>query len=113
MLFLLQDEEALEQCLPVVTAHAFHIQEYYNELLETLEQIDVDGLADGDQDKLENQVAELSFVIKELLKMAVELDYSDEMGRRKMWSLIRASPSPPFRRASRRLREFNLTGRCT
>jgi condensin complex subunit 3 len=64
-----KDDEALEQCLPVVTAHALFIQDY--------------------SDRLEEQVVQVAFVIKELLKMAVELDYADEMGRRKMWTLIR------------------------
>jgi condensin complex subunit 3 len=85
-----KDDEALEQCLPVVTAHALFIQDYYNRLLETLERLDAEGVDESVADRLEEQVVQLAFVIKELLKMAVELDYADEMGRRKMWTLIRA-----------------------
>lgn len=87
-----KDDEALEQCLPVVTSHALFIQDYYNRLLETLEKLDADSVDEAEGERLEEQVIQLAFVIKELLKMAVELDYADEMGRRKMWILIRALP---------------------
>lgn len=94
-----------------MTAHALHIQEYYNRLLATLETLD--ALAAGDEDdereqtRLEDDVGRCSFVIKELLRMAIELDYADEMGRRRMWSLIRASPPPPVSPASLPLERSN------
>lgn len=90
----LQDEERLESSLPVVTALAFHIQAQYNSLLALLEELDEPDLSEQDRVEEEQNVIEKEFIIKEMMKLAVELDYSDETGRRKMRGLAR--PSSPF-----------------
>ncbi|TXT10982.1 hypothetical protein VHUM_01733 [Vanrija humicola] len=67
----------LEEVMPVVTALAFKIQDEYNKLV---------GLnVDEDEDK----VTEQAFIVGELLRVAVNLDYADEIGRRKMFQLAR------------------------
>ena len=40
-------------------------------------------------EQLEGNVVDTAFVVSELLKIAAGLDYSDEIGRRKMFSVIR------------------------
>jgi condensin complex subunit 3 len=72
-----QDTVRLEDSLPVVTNFAFRIQDQYNTLVSTGE----------------DQLPERTFVVSELLKLAVNLDYADENGRRQMFSLTRASHS--------------------
>jgi condensin complex subunit 3 len=63
---------------------AFKLQEEYN-LLEELTPAD-----EIDQDEpLPIEYVERTFVVAELCKMAVNLDYSDEIGRRKMFQLAR------------------------
>ncbi|KAI0040302.1 ARM repeat-containing protein [Auriscalpium vulgare] len=65
------DEKRRDGALPVVTKVVFCIQQAYNELLE-----DVDG-------------EEKELAISELLRLAVNLDYGDEIGRRNMSQLVR------------------------
>lgn len=66
--------------MPVVTALAFRIQDEYNKLVGAVN----DEAGDA---------AERAFVVGELLKLAVHLDYADETGRRKMFQLTRTSIS--------------------
>ncbi|KAJ7701145.1 nuclear condensing complex subunit [Mycena rosella] len=85
-------EERLERAaLPVVTAFAFHIQEAYNRLLTVLDAAEVaaelDG--DGDDDEAEEELAKCEVILGELLRMAVRLDYMDEIGRRKVYTVTR------------------------
>lgn len=64
--------------MPVVTALAFRIQDEYNTLVS----------ATNDEN---GDVAEQAFVVGELLRLALNLDYADEIGRRKMFQLARMS----------------------
>lgn len=86
-----KDDARLESALPVVTALAFRIQHEYNALM-TL----VSTNAEHPEDEEENEDAEMElgdkeFIISELLKLAVNLDYADETGRRKTFALVRMS----------------------
>lgn len=80
-----QDETRLEETMPVVTALAYRIQDEYNTLV---------GLANEEVEDID----EKAFVVGELLRLAVNLDYADEIGRRKMFQLARecASKLSPF-----------------
>ncbi|WVQ95614.1 hypothetical protein IAU59_002712 [Kwoniella sp. CBS 9459] len=71
-----KDEARLEEVLPVVTALAFRIQDEYNNLV-------------GATNEESDEVTERSFIVGELLRLAVNLDYADEIGRRKMFQLAR------------------------
>ncbi|KAJ7185293.1 nuclear condensing complex subunit [Mycena filopes] len=96
-------EERLEAAaLPVVTAFAFHVQEAYNALLVALEDAEVvrtltlsagpRGLDDTNEDEdeeAEEELAKREVVLGELLRMAVKLDYGDEIGRRKVYTVTR------------------------
>ncbi|KAI8334445.1 nuclear condensing complex subunit [Chlamydoabsidia padenii] len=66
-------EEKLDEILPEVTRHAFYIQ-HYNSLWEQASK-DTEG--------------EYEFIVAQLLGIAKRLDYADEVGRRKMYSVLR------------------------
>ncbi|KAJ3515967.1 hypothetical protein NLJ89_g1427 [Agrocybe chaxingu] len=84
-----KDNVRLEAMLPVVTSVAFRIQESYNLHVEQeflLSNPDVD---ETERNNLEDEKMARELVMSELLKLAVNLDYSDETGRRKMFQLVR------------------------
>ncbi|TFK26559.1 condensin subunit Cnd3 [Coprinopsis marcescibilis] len=85
------NERRLESAsLPVVTAFAFHIQEAYNRMLGVLEQIDAARVVqDGESEELEEDLAKCEVVLGELLRMALKLDYMDEIGRRKVFTVVK------------------------
>lgn len=64
-----------------MTSLAHYISMRWNTLLEMLE-------TEGERD--EEKEREEEFVVKELSRMAVGVDYGDEIGRRKMFELMRA-----------------------
>ncbi|KAF8875410.1 nuclear condensing complex subunit [Gymnopilus junonius] len=90
-----KNEGRLESAsLPVVTAFAFHVQEAYNGLLAVLEEIETAkllraGLEEEENDELEEELAKREVVMSELLRMALKLDYADEIGRRKVFSVVK------------------------
>jgi condensin complex subunit 3 len=92
-----KDNDRLEAALPVVTLLAFRIQQEYNKLLELLRQLEEHNIAvmeNEDEKKdvqLEEQAIDAELILGELLGLAVNLDYADEIGRRKMFQLIRRS----------------------
>lgn len=75
---------------------AFRIQQTYNDLIK-----DLTGAQDEDhlgnalnedaQARREEKQMDAEFIIGEMMRMAVNMDYTDEMGRRKMFSLVRKS----------------------
>ncbi|KAF7316513.1 hypothetical protein MIND_00170500 [Mycena indigotica] len=87
--------------LPVVTAFAFNMQEVYNQLLAILEDAEVARALAGDDpeteldDSVEEELAKREVIISELLRMAVKLDYGDEIGRRKVYTVTRAMLAHP------------------
>ncbi|EJC98309.1 uncharacterized protein FOMMEDRAFT_96961 [Fomitiporia mediterranea MF3/22] len=85
------DESRLETTLPVVTALAFHLQSSYNNFLSLLQDIDNNNNEDEDDEEeaREEKAVNAEFVMCELLRLAVHLDYSDEIGRRKMFGVVR------------------------
>lgn len=88
-------ESKLDVSLPVVTHLAFRIQTAYNTYQENIEAAEQERLirgGDPDEDQLareEDERLDKEFVIGEMLKLAVNLDYADEIGRRKMFQLVR------------------------
>lgn len=93
-----KDEPNLDAAsLPVVTAFAFHIQEVYNAFLELADENKMFEVAAGEdvneeeRDRVEEEMAQAAFVLCELLKVAVHLDYADETGRRKLSVVVRES----------------------
>ncbi|GAA5901902.1 condensin subunit YCG1 [Sporobolomyces salmoneus] len=64
---------------PVVTALAFFIQAEWTQLVVLLES----------EERREDREAEHEFIVRQLVGMAMNLDYGDEIGRRKMFELMR------------------------
>jgi condensin complex subunit 3 len=82
--------------LPVVTAFAFHLQETYNVLVDILQEAEnvkfLNAGEDEDEEDVEHREEELAkreVILGELLRMALKLDYMDEIGRRKVFSVVR------------------------
>lgn len=87
------DQALLESVLPVVTALAFQIQNQYNLFLEKTQEAEEleerhESRKDDETEAREEESADAEFIIAELLNIAVLLDYSDEIGRRKMFDVI-------------------------
>ena len=90
-----KNDARLEATLPVVTAMAFRIQERYNDLMVLVQDEMDEGptrLEEREEDRIRREEERMSqeFILTELLKLAVNLDYADEIGRRKMFQLVRA-----------------------
>jgi condensin complex subunit 3 len=78
-----KDETRMEDTMPVVAELAFRIQEEYNKLEETFT-----GEEEGD----EEENAERSFIVGELMRLAVNMDYTDQYGRSAMFQHASESP---------------------
>jgi condensin complex subunit 3 len=78
-------QSMLEDKMPEVTKFAFLLQLHLNKLVEAVNQV---ALSPEDQDAEEDAVQQ-EFCIEQLLHIALTLDYSDEMGRRKMFQIMR------------------------
>jgi condensin complex subunit 3 len=83
-----QDEARLEATLPVITSIAFGIEKSYKSLGDMRSE-DTSNIDEAERIRREDMQFDKEFVIAELLKFAVHLDYSDEIGRRKMYQLVR------------------------
>ena len=77
-------EALVEEKMPEVTKLAFFLQRYMNALVELLR---LNHTKDQGEE-LEESV-EQEFIVEQLLHIAKTLDYSDEVGRRKMFALLR------------------------
>ncbi|KAJ3982195.1 nuclear condensing complex subunit [Lentinula detonsa] len=88
-----KSENRLEDAsIPVVTAFAFHIQEAYNALLSLMQEMDFLNVGEPDDEESEAREEELAkkeLILGELLRIALKLDYMDEIGRRKVFSVVR------------------------
>jgi len=77
-----KENARLEKVLPVVTAHAFRIQDAYNSLLDSLTATEEAG---GDDEVADDR----EYILAELLRLALNLDYADEIGRRRLEQFVR------------------------
>ncbi|KAL9081995.1 MAG: hypothetical protein Q9159_006819 [Coniocarpon cinnabarinum] len=74
--------DALTEKLPEVTRLAFLFQSNVNTLAELIRRIAVEE--DAEEDSVHQE-----FIVEQLLHIALTLDYSDEVGRRTMFGLMR------------------------
>jgi len=79
-----RSETLLEEKIPEVTRLAFMLERHINILAEKI------GTVTTDEETVEPE-----FIVEQLLHIAETLDYSDEIGRRKMFSLLRESIAIP------------------
>jgi condensin complex subunit 3 len=82
-------DDLADEKMPEVTALAYFLSKYMTELLQRKKQLK-DSSEANDEDAVEQE-----FVVEQLLHIAITLDYSDEVGRRKMFSLLRESLAVP------------------
>ncbi len=85
-------EALIEEKMPEVTKLAFYLQRYIQVLIEALKRVAQQEIT---EDEEEEDTVEQEFIVEQLLHIARTLDYSDEVGRRKMFSLLRQSLSVP------------------
>ncbi len=92
-------EVLLEEKMPEVTRFAFYMERYINRLVEIRKQGEAqqkDGTSmNVDDDNEDQDTVELEFIVEQLLHIAQTLDYSDEVGRRKMFALMRETLATP------------------
>ncbi len=85
-------EALVEEKLPEVTKVAFYLERYIKALIDAVRRIEEEG---ADEEDEEEDTVEQEFIVEQLLHIALTLDYSDEVGRRKMFALLRQTLSIP------------------
>ncbi|KAK6949729.1 hypothetical protein Daesc_008050 [Daldinia eschscholtzii] len=85
-------EFLVEEKLPVVSDLAKLLDRYLKDLMEVIRRIDSQENAEEDE---EEDRAEKEFIVEQLLHIILTLDYSDEVGRRAMFTLLRQTLSIP------------------
>ncbi|KAH6603438.1 condensin complex subunit 3 [Trichoderma cornu-damae] len=84
-------ESLVEEKLPEVTKLAFFLERYLKVLVDAVKRVAQPDAEDGE----EEDTVEQEFIIEQMLHIALSLDYSDEVGRRKMFTLLRQSLAIP------------------
>lgn len=82
-------DDLADEKMPEVTALGYYLAKYMHELLQRKKLSKESGDA-NDEDAVEQE-----FIVDQLLHIAMSLDYSDEVGRRKMFALLRESLAVP------------------
>ncbi|KAL4904384.1 hypothetical protein BDW74DRAFT_154730 [Aspergillus multicolor] len=82
-------DNLVDEKIPVVTALAMYLHKYMTELLQRKK------LSKDATDVNDDETVEIEFIVEQLLHIAMTLDYSDEVGRRKMFSLLREALAVP------------------
>ncbi|KAI5860530.1 condensin subunit Cnd3 [Durotheca rogersii] len=85
-------ESLIEEKLPEVTKLAFFLERYVNVLIEAVRRVESQDNVDEEE---EEDTVEQEFIVEQLLHIILTLDYSDEVGRRKMFALLRQTLSIP------------------
>lgn len=88
-------ESLIEEKLPEVTKVAFYLERYIKVLIDAIKRAEEQEVDDDEEEEEEEDTAEQEFIVEQLLHIALTLDYSDEVGRRKMFSLLRQTLSIP------------------
>lgn len=84
-------EALVEEKLPEVTQFGFLLEAEIRRLIDTT----IATLSDENGEEGEEELAHREFVVEQMLHMALTFDYSDEVGRRKMFGLMRESLALP------------------
>lgn len=85
--------EMLEDKMPEVTMFAFVVQKHLNSLMEFVDKVAVMEDDDPEAEEAQEDVEEQDFIVQQLLHIALTLDYSDEVGRRQMYNIMRSALS--------------------
>lgn len=85
-------ESLVEEKLPEVTQFGHLLEGEIRRLIETtIATLSQDNAEEGDEEEL----AHREFIVEQMLHMALTFDYSDEVGRRKMFALMRETLALP------------------
>ena len=82
-------QSMVEDKMPEVTMFAFVLQRGLNSLMELVDKVAVMEENDPDVEEAQEDVEEQDFIVQQLLHIAHTLDYTDEMGRRQMYNIMR------------------------
>ncbi|KAI1362235.1 nuclear condensing complex subunit [Xylaria arbuscula] len=85
-------ESLVEEKLPEVTKIAYFLERYLNVMIEAIRRVNNQDNVEEDE---EEDTIEQEFIVEQLLHIILTLDYSDEVGRRKMFALLRQALSIP------------------
>ncbi|KAL9093572.1 MAG: hypothetical protein Q9165_003967 [Trypethelium subeluteriae] len=85
--------DLIETKMPEVTKFGFLLQKQVNVLIEQVKRIATTEGEDGVE--AEEDTVQQEFLVEQMLHIALTLDYSDEIGRRKMSALMRESLAMP------------------
>lgn len=85
-------ETLVEEKFPEVTKIAYFLERYLNVLIEAIRRVNSQNNVEEDE---EEDTVEQEFIVEQLLHIVLTLDYSDEVGRRKMFALLRQALSIP------------------
>ncbi|TKA64966.1 hypothetical protein B0A55_09902, partial [Friedmanniomyces simplex] len=81
----------IEDKLPEVTKFGFLLEREFMKLIETVQL----AATSEDEEEEEEDSVQREFVVEQMLHMALTFDYSDEVGRRKMFGLMREALANP------------------
>ncbi|CAI6293814.1 unnamed protein product [Periconia digitata] len=83
--------DMIEDKMPEVTMFAFVVLKHLNTLMELVEKVALMDEDDPETEEAQEDVEEKDFVVQQLLHIALTLDYSDEVGRRQMYNIMRGA----------------------
>ena len=82
----------VEDKMPEVTKFSFFVQKHLNVLIEDVRKV---AIQEQDDAEAEGDTVQQEFCVEQLLHIALTLDYADEVGRRKMFSIMREALALP------------------
>lgn len=80
-----------EEKMPEVTRIAFYLQRHLNNLVSLLTLEGVDEYSSDNENHQRGALLDQQFIVEQMLAIALSADYGDEVGRRKMFALMRDS----------------------
>ena len=84
-------ESTHEEKMPEVSQVGYYLQQHLNTLLQNVKPPESEVISADHEERL----AEDDFIVEQLLHMTQNLDYSDEIGKRRMFALLRESIAIP------------------
>ncbi|KAF2267252.1 hypothetical protein CC78DRAFT_512532 [Lojkania enalia] len=87
-------QDLLEEKFPELTRIAFFMEKYANKLVNNIEALYLQEEDEIDPD-FQEEVEGLEFSMEQLLHIAATLDYSDEIGRRQIFKIMREALQQP------------------
>ncbi|KAF2754746.1 hypothetical protein EJ05DRAFT_443134 [Pseudovirgaria hyperparasitica] len=83
-------QELIEEKMPEVTKFAFFLKNHLNVFIEGVRKV-----ASSEDTEIEEDTVQQEFCVEQMLHMALTFDYTDEVGRRKIFSIMREALALP------------------